>query len=118
MPLTFNLKDIKVYKKLCYAEAGTGEDGKELYKINDNTERVIFKTMVVGLGEITEKNYVEFATRVLMYQGVVTSRNPLTVSDIKQHIGLRVNVSNESRSKFMRRMEGVVYREQCQKGDE
>jgi hypothetical protein len=80
------------------------------------TESVIFATMAVGMGKITEDNAVEFANRVALVQQIngaylnksakgtnLTSPYYVTLEDVKKRIGLRTNVSNESHTAFVKR---------------
>ncbi len=80
------------------------------------TEAVIFATMAVGMGKITEDNAVEFANRIALVQQIngaylnkltkgTSLSNPyyVTLEDIKNRIGLRTNVSAESHTAFVQR---------------
>jgi hypothetical protein len=83
--------------------------------INPVSKAIVFATMSVGIGEITEANYAEFYKRLRFYEalfGHVLSfgEGPLkgariTVQDIKDHIGLRTNVfPKESDAKWHKRI--------------
>lgn len=66
--------------------------------LNPVTESLIWATMAVGLGSITEQNWEEFYYRLKLYE--FHNREPymqhfeVTPEMIRAHIGLRTNVSN------------------------
>jgi hypothetical protein len=61
------------------------------------TQSIIFATMSVGIGEITEENVHEFWMRYSIF-----AANPyFTVEDVRNHIGLKTNVSTITRHKFL-----------------
>jgi len=72
------------------------------------TEAIIFMSLIVGMNEITEKNALEFACRVHLFE---TYGDPLltgpdgpvriTLANIQRHIGLRTNVNPHTRAKFI-----------------
>ena len=81
-------------------------------------ERVIMDTlikltMVVGMGEITEKNKGEFYARVHLldkvdggFMSIMTEKGltdrPITPEDIERWVGLTTNVGNTSRAAFLK----------------
>jgi hypothetical protein len=74
------------------------------------TNALIWATMGVGLGEITEKNAAEFYARVKLSEklvGQMLNRGPepywITAEDVRKRVGLRTNVSNEGRAKWVNR---------------
>jgi hypothetical protein len=79
-------------------------------------QSVIFSTMLVGLGEITEATAPKFYARVRAYERVTGStltttadgqNVPTTPADIRALIGLRTNVfPAESDTKFARKLLG------------
>jgi hypothetical protein len=96
---------------------------KDLDAIRDNAEwdgiinSVIWGTMIVDMGEITEKNWEEFAARIYLHQkwfGAMLvqtdketgKREDFFVSPvhIKRLIGLSTNVSTKTYSKWLYRM--------------
>ncbi|HIL26424.1 MAG TPA: hypothetical protein EYG21_03385 [Nitrospinaceae bacterium] len=106
MSLNWNLKDIVDFEKVCWQEDQS---------INPITEGLVFRTMTVSLGEITQKNANEFWERSFMASigigqkpiSVFTEENGLsrrdyTLEEITKHIGLKTNVSNKSRASFMK----------------
>ena len=110
MALTWDLGKIKNYEELCFS---TDEDGNE--KMTPQTEAMIWLTMAIGMGNITEKNAAQFYARVHFYETMFGSflvsfddngkkYHPITPEDIVNHIGLHTNVSLESDASFKNRM--------------
>ena len=113
MSLDFNLKKIKNYEELCWEEI-TNEFGEKQKRINPVTEVIIFRTMAVGMGEITEANWEEFYRRVVFWEHLFGASvvvpdgeggfmdHYLTPKDIYDHIGLSTNVFPKvSKTKFL-----------------
>ena len=100
MSLNWNISKCKNYKKL----------------INDKnypmTESVIFMTMAVDLGGITEENVEEFIWRAAVVQELGGSylfaggggRVYIGSEDIRRRIGLSVNVADMSRDKWLAKL--------------
>ena len=84
------------------------------------TEAIVFATMVVDLGRITEKNVDEFFTRLVMAESVCGmqlykwddekkyKKSLLTYSAVRRRIGLNTNVSDKSRAYFDKRMAATL----------
>lgn len=85
----------------------TTSDGQ--VQMNPVTNTIIMLSMVVGLGEITEKNWPTFFERLAILQDIdgpflhnVRSEKGeaapiwITDEDVRNHIGLRTNVSNDA----------------------
>ena len=71
-----------------------GEDPNEQYMSN-KAQSIIFATMNVGMGEITESNYVKFWTRyVAFWNAIDGSYDSLyfSLEDVRTMIGLKTNV--------------------------
>lgn len=87
--------------------------------MNVVTQTVVFSTMFVGIGTLDEANLPEFWARVDLYQRIVgplvTQTRPLTLEDLRAHLGLRTNVfPKEPRAKWLSRiakrtMDGSAY---------
>ena len=108
MSLNFNLTKIKNSKTVCYRPV---EDGD--YEMHPVTHAIIFATMAIGMGEITEKNHEEFFDRISKWEKVGGAflqdgngkPRKLTIEDIEKHIGLTTNVfPKESPKKFMSKL--------------
>ena len=67
------------------------------------TEAVIFRTMAVGIGEITAENAIEFWTRNMIYS-LLTHDPRLSYELILEHVGLTTNVPKESDTKWRKRI--------------
>ena len=84
------------------------------------TEAIVFATMIVDLGRITEKNVDEFFTRLVMAESVCGKqlymwddekrykKSLLTYSAVRRRIGLNTNVSDKSRAQFDKRMAATL----------
>ena len=111
MSLDYELGNIANYKEVCY----TGEPGQR--KMSGVTHALIFVTMSVDIGHITEKNYLEFYTRakfVAALHGRTLYRDrtesEFTVEEIRAHIGLHTNVSDRTRAHFVKRHVDIYFR--------
>jgi hypothetical protein len=106
--LTWSVENIKDYETVCWI----GEKGSEERRINPVTETLVFMTIGVGLGSITDENVGEFAARFRIMEKV---QGPFLVKgggkdwylsdeDFIAHIGLYTNVSNETRPQWASRV--------------
>ena len=111
MSLNYDLSNIENYETVCWI----GEKGADDRRMNPVTETLIFGTMAVGLGSITDKNVDEFAARfrvmekvhgAFLYKVEDGKRVDWLLSDedFIAHIGLVCNVSNETRAKWAGRI--------------
>ena len=124
MSLNYNLAHISDWENLCFIEAPADEPTMGITKgdrrINPLTETLIFLTVGVGIGDLTEANASEFYARLrfiekldgpmlIRAQDPETGKRPegvaafITPDEVRQHIGLSTNVSTESRAKWMKR---------------
>ena len=110
MALTWDLTDIKNYEDVCWEKNDDGTD-----RLNPVTESLIWLSMGIGMGNITEANANEFYIRVALYEDLfgnmlstfengVKKYIPITPEDIISHIGLRTNVGKDSATVFRNRM--------------
>lgn len=116
MSLDFDLTKIKNFKTVCYDTRTTEPTGAEAddgwrpdkdapgtwIKLRSVTTVIIFKTMAVGMGAITEKNLPEFLTRKHVLDGfdgfdlVGPNRGRhVTEDEVRAHTGLTTNVRTE-----------------------
>jgi hypothetical protein len=113
MSLNWNVSNIADSNAVCFRHFE--EDGQPLRELKQSTEQLIFLTMVVGMGRITESNHKEFFKRVALFErlhGVVRVKfdggyradDPYTLEDIRQHIGLTTNVSEEKPAAWRKRI--------------
>jgi hypothetical protein len=106
MALNWNIEKCKDYKSLT--------TDKE-YPITDS---LIWGTLMVGIGDITEKNFKEFYARFNLMQrltGAFLTRNGkpyyITLEDIQRRIGLSTNVSDVTRNAFIKQKVGRYFEE-------
>lgn len=66
-----------------------------------NTDAMIWATMGVGIGRITEENWPEFYARLKTsgYYG-----DQITPELVRRYVGLSTNVSNETRLQWLKRV--------------
>ncbi len=102
MSLSFQLDAIKNHKEVCYDDTGS---------LRPVTELLIFTTMHVGIGKITESNADEFYARMIVAHtlfdiGIVTEDETelLKPKDVQDHIGLMTNVGIETRPQWVKRL--------------
>jgi len=116
--LHIDTDNVKNKETLCI-ENVLDEDGKEVIRddgtnvqdLKYTTKAIGFRAMNIGMGEITKKNHEEFYRRFKITDAVCGSsiRNEdgevfITLDDIKDHIGLRINVSLFTKAKFKSNM--------------
>lgn len=105
MSLDCDLTKIKDYETLCWRQPEPGEieandhtmfgrmvteDGRIQ---NPVTHALIFGCMSIGIGEITEQNYEEWFIRYRSLSFLYPDHpDPITLEDVKAHIGLTTNV--------------------------
>lgn len=94
MSLNWDISKVADYKEMQETESGI-------------TDAVIWLTMAVGLGEITEANCDEFIRRTALVQAVTGPflSHGIYVTDemIRRRIGLGTNVSDETFAKWSKR---------------
>jgi len=115
MALTWNVENVKDNDSICFIPTGeTDEDGKALRRMNPVTHALIFATMSVGMGRITEGNAPEFYARLnimerlhgdMIHRAEGFEGDPkITPQEVRAHIGLYCNVGFETREEWTRRM--------------
>ena len=112
MALNWDLGNIKNFKSVCWNDDGS---------FSEETELLIFYTMNLGMGLITESNVDKFILRFRMYEvlhGMSKWRNVdgeriNAISDtlIRKHIGLSTNASSISDAQFNKNMLKQLVRE-------
>jgi hypothetical protein len=80
-----------------------------------NAERLIWETLAVDLGSITEQNLDEWVFRMAVLKILRNRTNdnfgPVTIEFLRPYVGLLTNVSNTSRAKFMNKCKDMLQRE-------
>lgn len=110
MPLNWDTTSV-VYFKDNPDELWVNDD------LNVETKSLVFGSMSVGIGHITEKNFLDFYARwkvlekmdpsFYLYSTFVDNQKHyqhLTLDVVKKHIGLATNVGYESQTKWSDRM--------------
>ena len=104
MSLNWNCEAVEDFDNVCIKEDDT---------LSNLTETLIWAGASVGYGETTKKNYVNYHKRMAFIEamrgvylrtevrGKVVDR-PITVNDIKKHIGLHTNWGNKSDSQWLK----------------
>lgn len=118
MSLDWNIKQIRDYIKL-YRKIGEGERGysatQPTFTLRSESERIIWLTMIIGMREITEKNWEQFYNRVNFYEKNTDShmwkkqKNKLvpmyiTKDQVQKMIGLSTNASTLTKNQFIKRV--------------
>jgi len=117
MSLNWNLKAVKDSDSFCFITAFADGDG---YKRGDRifnplTKSLIFVTMSLDIGEITEKNYVEFFQRLRLYEDLFgqiirfggdqwDGPERTSLDDVRRHIGLTTNVTTKPLKTWLNRI--------------
>lgn len=108
MSLDYGLGDIANWQQVCFV----GEEVDGARRMNIATETLIFATLVIGHGEITELNVCDFYVRLEAHErlfggmrrrGVNGEQMCFTFEEVYAHIGLRTNASKESDAAFWKR---------------
>lgn len=93
MSLNWSVLKIEDYEELMLK--GTDKDG-EYEHVNPVTDGIVWMTLIVDIGRITDENWKEFYLRVKMYEalkGRYFYDHEVTPELIQRHIGLVTNVS-------------------------
>jgi hypothetical protein len=88
-------------------------DGNNV-RMSPTTNVMIWATMSVEMGRITEENVDEFAFRLDMWQAATSSllhKRDLTREDVVNHIGLVTNVITLSRAQFEAKVKRALWNE-------
>jgi len=99
MALDWYFGKVENFKQVCFQNK----------KMNPVSHSLIFATMVIGMNEITKKNWAKFYARLHLWElihGAYLSKNgkPFLISadEVKRHIGLSTNASVFSDARFLR----------------
>ncbi|USN16714.1 hypothetical protein FANBOY_01070 [Brevundimonas phage vB_BgoS-Fanboy] len=117
MSLDWNVAKVANNETVCFRIADADDAGRGISKgdklLQVATEGLIFATMAVGLGRITEANHREFFARLNLHEklngGMRYGPAPdharilYTLADVRAHIGLTTNVSDETAAKWRAR---------------
>jgi hypothetical protein len=104
MSLDWNLTRIKDCDTVCFNEDR---------EMSPTVHALIWATMAVDLGEISDENYVEFYLRIKLYEQMFSAMRYtepagepayFTFEEVQLHIGLRTNVSDKTWGQWLKRM--------------
>lgn len=86
-------------------------DGTEWMKTN----AIIFSTMAIDMGQITEKNVDEFYSRYKALEfvigGTLAEGVTVTRADIARRVGLSTNVFTKTRAQYVKRVGEMILRD-------
>jgi len=108
-PLVTDPEEIAYYRKSKRrAIIDNGDDDFRVFSVK--TEQIIWLTMAVGIGRITEKNWEKFYTRAYAWQRINNhdQDNLIWAKEVYDHIGLRTNASSLTDSKFVKKLMRAV----------
>lgn len=118
MALIWDLTKIPNHQEQCWTPAlnadGTQQHdsaGKPLWDLKPVTNALIWSSIAVGLREITTANYIEWYARMRVGDALAGSTvllgpdgpRPITLDEVRAHIGLATNVTPETRRKWGQR---------------
>lgn len=125
MSLDWNVAKVANNETVCFRIAEQDDPSRGICKgdklLQVATEGLIFATMAVGLGRITQANHREFFARLSLHEKINGgmrygpapdhARLVYTLADVRAHIGLTTNVSDETSAKWRARYLDNVDRE-------
>ena len=111
MSLTIDVAKVYDWKNYCYIKAQDEKTGEEYDEYNPATKYLAWGSMAIGIGEITQINYKDVYLRHLFMNKLSTISNvmPVTLEDVRKNIGLKTNVVNETKSKWLNRISRSMY---------
>ncbi len=89
------------------------ESHTAIERMHPTTHLLGFYAMSTGVPEVTAKNYREVFVRLNMIESVYGTTLPITLEEVKAHIGLRCNVREKTKKQFDADMAGAL-REKAQ----
>lgn len=117
MSLDWDLTNIKDNETVCWIPDPT-DDMPDAVSMNPVTEALIWATLAVDIGRLTEENLDEFAYRLHFWERMFSpyliengKGREMTYKEIKAHVGLSTNVMNISRAQWMKKNTRSIERE-------
>lgn len=111
MSLDWDVRNVKDYKTRCWVDGPQGTR-----QVHPTTEKMVWASIGVDIGKLTQKNADEFYIRYLMYSRAI-QRDPqerwLTPADIHDHIGLVTNVRTTTDSQYTKKV-GQILRDRAE----
>lgn len=112
-PLLSDQEEIAYYRKHKRVHGrkviDNGDDDFRIF--SPKTEQLIWLTMSVGIGRITEKTWEKFYRRSFVWQRVNDHDILVTAKDVYDHIGLSTNADSLTDSKFVKKLMRAVENE-------
>src|SRR5512133_2041820 len=109
MSLNWTINKVKDFEKTCYIDV----DGNK--QLSHATNALIWLTMGVDMGEITNKNKDEFFSRVQKYEKILGAMRQddkgfvyVTKDEVYAHVGLGTNVRTLSAKAFERKLSKIA----------
>jgi hypothetical protein len=101
MSLNWDISKIEDFDDL-WVKDGTDEDGKDMFQLNKATDSLIWASIAVDLGSITEKNVDKWLERLAAISVIDNGAwdNLVDRDIIERHIGLKINVYPITDAKF------------------
>ena len=114
MSLSIDVAKVYDWKNYCYIKVQDEKTGEEYDEYNPATKYLAWGSMAIGIGEITQLNYKEVYLRHLFMnklttRGLVSNIMPVTLEDVRKNIGLKTNVTHESKAKWLNRISKSMY---------
>jgi hypothetical protein len=107
MAFQYDLSAIKNHETLCFAEG-------ESTGFNPVTNYILWGTLLIGIDRITDANaaeaYARFKVAHKMW-AIEGSKFTLTMQDVRDHIGMKTNAQNETRSEWLKRIKDSIKRD-------
>jgi len=92
MSLDWDISNCKNYEEITMNQEVEG----------DKTEQIVWSSLVIKLGDITEDNWYEWYARYAIWNRVLCFDNDMEPADFHRRIGMTTNVfPAESRSKWL-----------------
>ena len=118
MSLDWNVSEVKNMESVCFELRQEDEETPGRY-LNPITKELIWATIAIEMGQITEKNYCEFWMRLSMNDLVYGPRigyrkgsRSITLEEVRKHIGLRTNVGTKPVTQMYKRLLKAVEKSQ------
>ena len=111
MSLSIDVAKVYDWKNYCYIKVQDKDTGEEYDEYNPATKYLAWGSMAIGIGEITQINYKDVYLRHLFMNklSAYTNEMPITLEDVRKNIGLKTNVVNETKSKWLNRISKSMY---------
>ena len=111
MSLSIDVAKVYDWKNYCYIKVQDETTGEEYDEYNPATKYLAWGSMGIGIGEITQLNYKEVYLRHLFMTKLSAYSNEMliTLEDVRKNIGLKTNVTHESKAKWLNRISKAMY---------